>query len=264
MIAIEERAGGRDTNVVVDVVRVHASYPSPEGPVPVLTNVSFSVARGEMFAIVGVSGSGKTTLLNLIGALDTPASGDVRVLGQSVSRMSARERRELRRTKLGFIFQFFNLLPTLTAAENVKLALELVGAPRAECARAAQELLGAVGLAGKERRFPAQLSGGEQQRVAIARALAKRPELVVADEPTGNLDRASARQVLSLMRELNRNSGVTFVVVTHDPEIAKLADRVFELDGGGRAAANGAAAGSLSEGAPAPVPVAAASVAEAE
>jgi putative ABC transport system ATP-binding protein len=196
---------------------------------PVLEDVSLQIRQGEWVVILGVSGSGKTTLLNLIGALDRPDSGKVIVDGEEISHLNRWERTDFRRRKVGFIFQFYNLIPTLTAQENVETVLELIGI-RGEVLHArARGYLEAVGLHGKEEKFPSQLSGGEQQRVAIARALAKEPSLVLADEPTGNLDERTSNQVIDLMSELKRRTGTTFVIVTHNRKLGEIADRVVEL-----------------------------------
>ncbi len=213
-------------------VRLHGvgkTVPSGAGETRVLANVSLEVHPGELVAILGVSGSGKSTLLHIIGAMDAATEGRVEVFGRDLSRLGETERTRFRRNHLGFVFQFYNLLPMMTAAENVAIGIELLGLSRQEVAQRTQRYLDAVGLGAKAQRYPFQLSGGEQQRVAIARALAKQPLLVLADEPTGNLDRATARAVLALMHELNRESGITFLVVTHDEEVSALADRAYRL-----------------------------------
>jgi ABC-type lipoprotein export system ATPase subunit len=197
----------------------------------ILQNVDLDIRQGEFLSILGVSGSGKSTLLNLIGALDTPTSGEVKVLGENLSRATEEERTLFRRHHLGFIFQFYNLLPTMTAEENVKLGLELLKLPAAEMQQRVSKYLEAVGLGTKKHKFPSQMSGGEQQRVAIARALVKQPRIILADEPTGNLDRETAHSILALMRRMNQDSGVTFIIVTHDMEVAKLSDRVYRVGG---------------------------------
>jgi putative ABC transport system ATP-binding protein len=194
----------------------------------VLRDVSMDIAAGEFLVVLGPSGCGKTTLLNLLGGLDTADSGSIRVCGHDLSKASAAELTAYRARLVGFVFQFYNLLPTLTALENVEAGVAVAGVSRDQ----ARVSLGAVGLAGAAAKFPAQLSGGEQQRVAIARALAKRPQLVLADEPTGNLDHERASEVLSLMRRLNTESGTTFLVASHNPEVAAMASRVVRLDDG--------------------------------
>jgi putative ABC transport system ATP-binding protein len=196
---------------------------------PVLSGVTFFMAPGEFVVVLGPSGSGKSTLLNLVGAIDTPCHGRLVVAGVDLATTSADERVRFRRDKIGFVFQFYNLFPTLTAAENVAAGLEVLDLPRREIALRTRSSLGAVGLADHADAFPAQLSGGQQQRVAIARALAKEPPLVLADEPTGNLDRETAERVVTQMRELARRTGAGFMVVTHNVELAAIADRVVQL-----------------------------------
>ena len=218
----------RPQHIAVEVRSLHKHYTSGDETVRILDGLSFSIQRGHFFAIAGVSGSGKTTLLNILSGLDVPTSGDVLVCGRSISALDGEGRSAFRRDHLGFIFQFYNLMPMLTAEENVKLALELLPLSRSERNERAAHYLSIVGLTGKERRFPGELSGGEQQRVAIARALAKQPLLILADEPTGNLDRSSARGIVRLLREAT-NLGATVVVVTHDAEICGLADAVLDL-----------------------------------
>jgi len=205
-----------------------------QGPIRtmVLAAASLTVDDGQFVVVLGPSGSGKSTLLNLIGAMDTPSSGSVLVAGVELSRSSQGQCAAFRRDKIGFIFQFYNLFPTLTAAENVEAGLEILRLSRSEVVRRTREYLDAVGLADRSGAFPAQLSGGQQQRVAIARALAKEPPLVLADEPTGNLDRDTGEQIVRLMRDLNRRTGTAFLVVTHNAEIAKVADRVVHILGG--------------------------------
>ncbi len=197
-----------------------------------LDGVSFAVAEGGFAAMVGPSGSGKSTLLALLGGLDTPDSGAVRVFGQDLAGLDAAQLAAYRRQTVGFVFQDFFLLGHLTARENVELPLVLAGvAPRPRRARAG-ELLEAVGLAARAGHKPSQLSGGERQRVAIARALANRPRLILADEPTGNLDRAAGEAVANLLQELNRSQGLTLLVVTHNTELAARAGARFRLAGG--------------------------------
>ena len=206
-------------------------YPMNGEAVQALRGVSLTVRRGEYVAIVGPSGSGKSTLLQLIGGIDTPSSGTVEILGTSLDALSDRELTRLRLTRLGFIFQRFHLLPVLTAQENVELPMAEAGVPRATRRERAAELLGYVGLAHRARHRATQLSGGEMQRVAIARALANQPVLLLADEPTGELDAGTGQEILELFRRLNRD-GATLVVVTHDENLAEQADRVVHmLDG---------------------------------
>jgi len=197
-----------------------------------LRGVSLSIENGEFTALVGPSGSGKTTLLQLIGCLDQPTSGRVIVNGQDVSRLNRGQRADMRRGTIGFIFQFFALIPTLSAYENVEMPLLLNGQSAAQRRERVMELLESVGLSDRMHHRPDQLSGGEQQRVAVARALASRPVLVLADEPTANLDTANGRQVMEIMQRLNQETGTTFVFATHDPRVIAFARRVVELRDG--------------------------------
>src|SRR5438093_4019038 len=197
-----------------------------------LRGVSFRVARGEMVATMGSSGSGKSTLLNIVGGLDRASEGTVLIDGADTSRLDDDALTRLRREKIGFVFQFFNLLPTLTARENVALPLYLAGAGRREAARRASEMLALVGLAEREEHLPDELSGGEQQRVAMARALVLGPPLVLADEPTGNLGSRSGQEVLALFKNLQRQFGTTVLMVTHDPKAAAVCDRVLTMEDG--------------------------------
>lgn len=196
---------------------------------PVLSGLDAEFARGRTVALRGRSGSGKSTLLNLISGIDAPDEGEVAIDGVAVTALSERERTLFRRRNIGFVYQAFNLVPTLTAADNVRLVLELNGVPGPAAAQRVNELLAAVGLGGRERSYPDVLSGGEQQRVAVARALAHRPSLLLADEPTGNLDDAAASAVLALLEELVRESGGTLIVATHSAAVAATCDRVLEL-----------------------------------
>ncbi len=196
-----------------------------------LRGVDVSIERGEFVAIMGPSGCGKSTLLNLLAGLDRPTAGEVWLDGERIDGLSETELARLRRRKVGFVFQFFNLVPTLTAVENVELPLLLVGGRRREARRSANELLSDLGIPEKLGAAPAQLSGGQQQRVALARALANSPDVVLADEPTGNLDSAAARDVLSLFRDACAR-GQTVLLVTHDASVASAADRVITLRDG--------------------------------
>jgi len=220
------------TVLAVELSRVVKIYREGESERVVLREVDVRVAPGEIVVLLGRSGSGKSTLLNLVSGIDRPTSGVVRVEGVDVPALSETARTRFRRRRIGFIFQFFNLIPTLTVEENLRLPLELNGvAPDAGRARAG-ELLAAVGLADRAASFPDRLSGGEQQRVAVARALVHDPSLVLADEPTGNLDAESARRVLGLLADLARRAGRTVVAVSHSDEVAALADRVLMLADG--------------------------------
>jgi putative ABC transport system ATP-binding protein len=205
-------------------------YRSGERTLAVLRNVSFSVQPGEFVAITGPSGSGKTTLLGLLAGLDTPSGGRVILDGAEMSSMSEDDRARIRSAKVGFVFQSFQLISTLTAAENVQVPLELRGESGAE--RRAADLLERVGLAERATHFPTQLSGGEQQRVAIARAFSNKPSILFADEPTGNLDAASGERVVALLEQLNHESGSTVVIVTHDAALAARARRQIRLADG--------------------------------
>jgi putative ABC transport system ATP-binding protein len=203
-----------------------------------LNGVSLTFAEGEFTALVGPSGSGKTTMLQLMGCLDRPNSGTVKINDQDVTKLSKNKRADLRREKIGFIFQFFALIPVLTAYENVELPLLLNNVKAKERQERAQGLLEAVGLADRAGHRPDQLSGGEQQRVAIARALASGPLLVLADEPTANLDTANGAQAMEIMQRLNQETGTAFIFATHDPRVMSYAQRVIELQDG-RVISNG-------------------------
>ena len=223
-------------------------YGEGETAVHALDGVDLEVARGEMVAIMGPSGSGKSTLLHLLGALDTPSEGTVKVGGRRFYGLGDAELTLLRRDSIGFVFQFFNLLPALTAEENVLLPALIAGRRDERIRRRAAELLATVGLEGRAAHLPSELSGGEQQRVSIARALLLKPKLVLADEPTGNLDSRSSAEVLRLLRRLNREQGHTIVLVTHDPAAAAMAARVvFLRDGQVASQLRGASAKRVSE-----------------
>jgi putative ABC transport system ATP-binding protein len=209
---------------------VSKSVRGPEGQLDILANVSLTVHAGESFAIVGASGSGKTTLLGLLAGLDTPSAGSVRLDGHTLEAMDEEARADLRRRRVGFVFQSFHLLPALTAEENVMLPLELEG--RDDARALAHEALAAVGLGARRRHYPAQLSGGEQQRVAIARAFVHGPRVLFADEPTGNLDQRTGRHVADLLFALNQDQRTTLVLVTHDAQLAARCARGVELTEG--------------------------------
>lgn len=205
-------------------------YRSGEAVLRALDSVSFEIPQGAYVAIVGASGSGKTTLLGLLAGLDTPTRGTVLIDGVDLGPLSEDARAKLRGEKVGFVFQSFQLIPTLTALENVAVPLELRG--DRDAVSRGRDLLDRVGLGGRASHFPAQLSGGEQQRVAIARAFANRPRVLFADEPTGNLDAATGARVIELLEALNRESGSTVVIVSHDPALAARAGRILRLDDG--------------------------------
>jgi putative ABC transport system ATP-binding protein len=208
-----------------DVTKV---YDTGNIEVHALTGVALEVRRGDLMAIVGPSGSGKTTFLNLVGALDVATGGRLEVLGHDISAMSKRRRADLRLHELGFVFQAYNLVPVLTARENVEFVLELQGVG-SERARRATEILDQLGLSEFADRRPNEISGGQQQRVAVARAVASKPQLVLADEPTANLDGENAEILLTMMRRLNREQGITFIFSTHDPRVVAHARRVVTL-----------------------------------
>jgi putative ABC transport system ATP-binding protein len=214
----------------IELIDVHKSYREGDRTHEVLTGASVEIDASERGAILGPSGSGKSTLLNLLSGIDLPDSGSVRVGGTDIGGLAERERTLFRRDRIGFVFQFFNLIPTLTVAENLLLPLELTG--RSDRAARAVELLEAVELAHRADAFPDRLSGGEQQRVAIARALVHQPQLLLADEPTGNLDEDTGELVVRLLDDLVRASGTTLVVVTHSRELAARMDRVLRVDHG--------------------------------
>ncbi|MCX7751081.1 MAG: ABC transporter ATP-binding protein [Candidatus Bipolaricaulota bacterium] len=208
------------------------TYRLGRAEVPALRGVDLEISEGEFLAIMGPSGSGKSTLLNLLGGLDLPDAGVVRYRGVELSRQSREALAEFRGRKVGFVFQTFNLIPTFSALRNVELPLVFQGLSRRERRRRAEEGLAQVGLESRLRHRPGELSGGEQQRVAIARALVADPEVLLCDEPTGNLDSASGAQIMELLASLNRERGITLVVVTHEPEVARLAGRrVLMRDG---------------------------------
>lgn len=218
---------------ILELHGVTKVYLHGRSEVAALRGIDLAIDPGEFVAIAGPSGSGKTTLLNLIGCLDTPTAGSIRLDGRELASLDANRLAYIRRREVGFVFQSYNLIPVLTAYENVELPLRLAGGlSDAEIRRRVLTMLAEVGLAGLERRRPADLSGGQQQRVAIARALVKAPKLVLADEPTANLDSENGEAVLSLMRTLNARRGVTFVFSTHDPRVMKHARRLIELRDG--------------------------------
>lgn len=217
-----------NNDTVVSIRDVVKTYRLGKVEAPALRGVSLDVQPGEFVAVVGPSGSGKTTLLNLIGALDSVTSGTLQVLGRDLGLLSRQERADLRLQKLGFIFQAYNLVPVLTARENVEFVLELQGVGRERRVRATA-ILDQLGLADFANRRPNELSGGQQQRVAVARAVVSRPELVLADEPTANLDGENAEILLRMMRSLNEEAGITFVFSTHDPRVVAHARRVVML-----------------------------------
>jgi putative ABC transport system ATP-binding protein len=212
---------------VIEVRALSKRVPSGDGLLTILHDISFAVSAGEAVAIVGASGSGKSTLLGLMAGLDVPTAGSVRLLGEDLGPLDEDARAALRGRVLGFVFQSFQLLPALTALENVMLPLELAG--QGDARSMAQAMLARVGLGTRLAHYPKHLSGGEQQRVALARAFAMRPQLLLADEPTGNLDAATGAQIIDLMFSLNAEAGTTLVLVTHDTQLAKRCDRTLRL-----------------------------------
>ncbi|MHA1513190.1 MAG: ABC transporter ATP-binding protein [Candidatus Hodarchaeales archaeon] len=227
---------------LINLQDVTKEYMLGQVSVYALKELSLSIERGKFVVLLGPSGSGKTTLLNLISAIDTPSKGKILIEGLDITFLTRKQRAQFRRHKIGFIFQFFNLLPTLTAVENVEFGLALVGIPDGKggidySKRAIREKsldwLNQVELSHRADHFPSQLSGGEQQRVAIARALAKDAPIIIADEPTGNLDYKTGVKILKLMKELNRNTQKTFIIATHNNQLAKIADYVISLQMGG-------------------------------
>lgn len=215
---------------ILNVSNLRKTYKSGSKDLTVLDGISFTIEAGETFSIVGPSGSGKTTLLGLCAGLDHVDEGSIELCGVELSRLNEDELALLRNQKVGFIFQDFQLLPTLTALENVSVPLELQGKPNAE--GIAKELLEKVGLGDRYDHYPSQLSGGEQQRVALARAFSTTPDILFADEPTGNLDEETGEKVIQLLFELNKEMGTTLVIVTHDLDLAKLTQKVIRLKGG--------------------------------
>jgi putative ABC transport system ATP-binding protein len=217
---------------VIELQDVSRIYKIGEVETAALRGINLTIDEGEFTAIVGPSGSGKTTMLQLMGCLDRPTGGRVHINGQDVSRLNANKRADLRKGTIGFVFQFFALIPGLTAFENIELPLLLAGTKKAVRRERANQLLQAVGLTERARHRPDQMSGGEQQRVAIARALAVDPVLVLADEPTANLDTENGRQIMDLMLRLNEETGTTFIFATHDPRVFPFARRVVEVRDG--------------------------------
>lgn len=215
---------------ILNVKNLEKSYFSGSKKLSILKNISFAVEARDTFAIVGPSGSGKTTILGLCAGLDKPDSGTVELCGTEISKLSEDERAQLRGQKVGFIFQDFQLLPTLTALENVAVPLELQGDKQAT--KKAMDLLEKVGLTDRLRHYPSQLSGGEQQRVALARAFSNNPTILFADEPTGNLDAETGEKVIQLLFELNKELGTTLVIVTHNIELAQKTKHILKLKGG--------------------------------
>jgi putative ABC transport system ATP-binding protein len=217
---------------VIQLDHIHKTYTMGDVAVHALRGISLTINEGEFVAIMGASGSGKSTTMNIIGCLDRPTRGTYILDGEDVSEMSKDERADIRCQKLGFVFQGFNLLSRTSALENVELPMLYLGVSAAERDRRAKEAIAAVGLAGREQNHPNQLSGGQQQRVAVARALVNDPALILADEPTGNLDSRTSVEVMEIFQRLNRERGITLVLVTHEPDIAQYAQRVVVFKDG--------------------------------
>lgn len=222
--------GTRNEFIILD--NLWKQYQEGNNKREVLRGIGAAFRQGEFIAILGKSGSGKSTLLNVISGIDEPDQGDIKINGQLLTQLDEYQRTIFRRQKIGFVFQFFNLIPTLTVLENVSLPLELVGAEMKEAVERSSAMLAEVGLSDRLNTFPERLSGGEQQRVAIARALVHDPLVVLADEPTGNLDEDTGEQVLNLLDKLTRQAGKNLIMVTHSNENAIYADRLFELHAG--------------------------------
>ena len=214
---------------LIEFVGVTKIYGSGDAAVSALGGVDLRIDRGEFVAIMGPSGSGKSTAMNMLGCLDSPTSGEYRFEGASVGDLDLDQRARLRRHFLGFVFQGYNLLARTTAVENVELPLIYQGVPGAGRRKRALDALAKVGLSGRENHDPSELSGGQQQRVAIARAIVTRPQVLLADEPTGNLDTAMSREIMNLLTRLNRDEGITVIMVTHEPDMAAYADRVIRF-----------------------------------
>jgi putative ABC transport system ATP-binding protein len=215
---------------MIELRGVSKTVQSGDHPLTILHPLDYSIAAGQFVAIVGPSGSGKSTLLGLLAGLDAPSTGEIVIGGTDITRLSEDALAKLRGEKIGFVFQFFHLVPSLTAVENISVPMEIVG--RRDAMARARQLIGEVGLADRAHHYPSQLSGGEQQRIAIARALANDPPIVLADEPTGNLDSGTGRIILDLLLNVRRTRGATLVLVTHDAELAALADTRLSLRDG--------------------------------
>jgi putative ABC transport system ATP-binding protein len=217
---------------VVKTIDLSKTYMSGGRPLEVLKDVDLTIEPGEFMAIMGPSGSGKSTLLNMIGALDRPTKGKVFINGIDLSKLNDNKLADLRNREIGFIFQFFNLIPRMDAQGNVELPMAIRGVSRSKRTERAKELLKLVGLAERADHKPSQLSGGEQQRVAIARALANEPHLILADELTGNLDSTTGAEIMNLLKRLNKEEGKTFILITHDPQVGQSTDRLVQLRDG--------------------------------
>lgn len=219
-------------SLVLNAQHVKRHYEDGVNRVEVLRDVNLHVAKGEMVAIVGASGSGKSTLLHVLGLLDKPSSGTLEITGQPTGSLSEKQRSLIRNQSLGFVYQFHHLLPEFTALDNVAMPLIVRRMSRKEARSEAEKIIEQVGLAHRAHHYPGQLSGGERQRIALARALVTQPACVLADEPTGNLDRETAQEMFTLLQKMNREFGIAFVIVTHDPALAALAHRQLSMDQG--------------------------------
>ncbi|HKZ62904.1 MAG TPA: ABC transporter ATP-binding protein [Thermoplasmata archaeon] len=232
MIAAKESGTSPGDDVVIECQEVRKTYKTGKIAVEALRGVDLRVHRGEVVAVMGPSGCGKTTLLNCLSGLDDVSTGSVRIEGKEIARMNDNQRSDFRALRMGFVFQNYNLMPVLTAVENVELPLLLTGNSRAESRKRAHESLKVMGLEGRESHRPAELSGGEQQRVAIARSIVNSPAILWADEPTGNLDTQTALKVIELLLQVNSRTGQTVVMVTHDPNVGKRSHRILRMDSG--------------------------------
>ncbi|MFB0545215.1 MAG: ABC transporter ATP-binding protein [Asgard group archaeon] len=221
-----------ENGVVVETVNLKKDYILGKTKVQALRGVDFKLYKGDMAVIMGPSGCGKSTFLNMIGALDIPTEGEVYIDGVNVTKLNDKQVTELRRYKLGFIFQFYNLIPVLTALENVELPMLIAKKPKKDRQERAKELLETVGLGDRLHHRPDELSGGEQQRVSIARALANDPSLILADEPTGDIDTKTGAEIIELMSRINKEQGTTFLLVTHDPSVGKIGNRIIRFRDG--------------------------------
>src|SRR5829696_1434294 len=248
MVAESTTTTTTTTGAIVQATGLSKEFQRGQVKVVALEGVDVAVERGEFLALMGPSGSGKSTLLHLIAGMDKPTEGRLLVLGEEPANMSERALARWRNHHIGFVFQSFNLIPVLTAQENVELPLKLTSLPRARRREMSSTALKLVGLEDRLDHFPRQLSGGQEQRVAIARAIVTDPDILLADEPTGNLDAASARELLSLLQRLNKDFGKTIVMVTHDPHSAAAASRVIHLDKGKFVEADAVVAGAVSAG----------------
>lgn len=228
-----DRVRSKEMGTIVKAKDVYKKYQlGKNNYVHALRGATLEISKGEMVAIMGPSGSGKSTVMHILGCLDRPDSGEIYINNRRADNLRSRELNQLRSKEIGFIFQGFNLIPTMTALENVALAAEYAGSSRKEASQKAKEALGKVGLANRANHRPTELSGGQQQRVAIARALVNNPAVIMGDEPTGDLDTATSDEIVEMMREINETTGTTFILVTHNPEVAEACDRTIHMRDG--------------------------------